>query len=85
MTACGPVTREQAERSCIRDAELAAQPRGTVGLGVVSGPGGTRTAAGISFEVSGDYIMGRDPEEVYRSCVYRRSGQLPSVPLSAQQ
>ena len=40
LAACGPVPVEQAERSCLRDAELAQRPRGEVAIGV--GTGGPR-------------------------------------------
>lgn len=82
LAACGPVPVEEAERICVRDTRDTV-PRSRVGLGVVSGPGGTHTAAGISFELSSDAITGRSPEQVYQACVQRRSGQLPTRPLSA--
>ncbi|PTX51038.1 hypothetical protein IQ03_01754 [Gemmobacter caeni] len=77
LAACGPVSREAAERSCFRQAQLAAKPRGEIAMGATSdGP-----VARMEIEVSSDYLAGRDPAQLYESCVYRQSGQLPSQPL----
>ena len=85
LAGCGPVPVDQAERSCLRDARLAERPRTEVGVGIASdGDGGTRSFGSLSFEVSGDYLMGRDPADVFANCVIRRSGQPPSVPLHDQ-
>ncbi|MCX7888200.1 MAG: hypothetical protein N2422_00535 [Rhodobacteraceae bacterium] len=80
LAACGPVTREQAERECLERARLAAGPRGTVAVGASNrGP-----YASADIHVSAEYIQGRDPSEVYASCVLARSGQPPAVPLHAR-
>ena len=34
--------------------------------------------------MTSDYIMGRDPSEVFTRCVVNRSGQMPTRPLTAQ-
>ncbi|MDQ1847576.1 hypothetical protein Q9299_04680 [Gemmobacter fulvus] len=78
LAACGPVSREAAERSCFQQARLAQQPRGEIGIGA-SSDGGAITR--FEMDISSDYVMGRDPAQVYDSCVYRQSGQLPSQPL----
>ena len=78
LAACGPVPLEQAERICMEDADLATGPRGSVGVGVGSGG---RTFGSFEMSVSSDYVMGRDPADVYATCVQRRSGQPPSRPL----
>lgn len=80
LSACGPVTRVQAERECYEQARLAERPRGVVALGAGSG-GHTWGGAGIT--ISSDYLLGRDPEKVWQNCVHRRSGELPSRPYSA--
>ena len=80
LAACGPVPVEQAERACMDSARLAERPRGNVELGVGVGNGGPRTMGRVEIDVSSDYIMGRDPSQVYQSCVLRRSGQLPTRP-----
>ncbi|MDB6178496.1 hypothetical protein PAF17_13415 [Paracoccus sp. Z330] len=85
VSACGPVPVEQAEASCLRDAELAARPRGEVRMGVLAGSGGYQGVAGqIDLDVSTDYLAGRDPSDVYNKCVIRRSGQYPTRSLHDQ-
>ena len=83
LSACGPVPVDQAERSCLRSAELAQRPRGEVALGIGVG-GGTRAMGRVDVEVSSDYLMGRDPSEVFNRCVVNQSGQLPTTPLDSQ-
>ena len=78
LSACGPMTVAQAERECFQRARLTSSPRGTVAVGVGSGG---RTRAGISLEVTSDFLMGRDPSAVYDACVMQKSGQPPSRPL----
>jgi hypothetical protein len=81
LAACGPITVEQAERQCFERARLAQQPRGEVGIGITS----NGDAAGVlELEVSGDYLMGRDPSAVYETCVMAKSGEPPSRPLYAR-
>lgn len=84
VASCGPVPVDRAEQSCLRDADLAERPRGTVALGVGGGSGGTRGFGSVGFEISGDYLRGRDPAQVYADCVMRRSGQAPTRPYVTQ-
>jgi hypothetical protein len=77
LVACGPIDVLQAEDICLRDAQLAAQPRGEIGIGV--GSGGVRGS--FEMTVSSDYLLGRDPSEVFNACVYQKSGQFPTRPL----
>lgn len=79
--ACGPMTVQEAERQCFERARLAQQPRGEVSFGVNSNG---KAAAGLEVEVSGDYLMGRDPAAVYETCVMSKSGEPPSRPLYAR-
>ncbi len=77
LAACGPVSLAQAERECYDRAWRAERPRGAVAVGA-SNHGGF---AGIQLDVSSDYLAGRDPSQVYDSCVYNRTGgQMPSRP-----
>ena len=78
LSACAPMTREAAERECFQRARLTASPRGAVAVGIGSGG---RRRAGLSLEVSSDFLMGRDPAAVYDACVLQKSGQPPSRPL----
>ncbi|MFB2593398.1 hypothetical protein ACEYYB_00980 [Paracoccus sp. p4-l81] len=80
LAACGPVPVDQAERQCLSDARLAQQPRGEVAVGINSSG---NLASRVKVSVSSDYLMGRDPSQVYIDCVYRRSGQFPRTPLGA--
>lgn len=78
VSACGPVSVEQAEKACFERARLAQQPRGSVGVGVNS----DGKAAGLfDVQVSSDFLQGRDPSAVYDQCVVQKSGQVPSRPL----
>lgn len=78
LAACGPTSVPQAERECFERARLAAAPRGEVGFGV--GSDGS-SGGNLSLSVSSDFLMGRDPSQVYDSCVYQKSGQPPNRPL----
>ena len=78
LAACGPIPRAEAERQCYERARMAMQPRGEVRMGMNSELG---AVAGFEIAVSSDYIQGRDPAQVYDSCVYQRSGEMPSRPL----
>lgn len=78
LAACGPVSRDEAERTCFERARLAQQPRGEVGFGMASNGD---TAGNLELTITSDYIQGRDPAALYDACVYQKSGQLPSQPL----
>lgn len=73
LIACGPVTLDQAERACAPRAHLAAKPQTSVGMRLNSD--GT-TQIGGSFGISTDYLEGRDPNDVFRACVQKQSGQV---------
>ncbi|WP_299363222.1 hypothetical protein [uncultured Paracoccus sp.] len=84
LAACGPVSVAQAERSCLDDARLAAGPRTHIAVGIGSDGHSVRPSGGVAVELSGDYVMGRDPAEVFDRCVLRRSGEMPTRPLAEQ-
>ncbi|MEO5621501.1 MAG: hypothetical protein ACOH2M_02010 [Cypionkella sp.] len=77
LAACGPISRTQAERECLPQAQVAEHPRGTVGLGI--GSDGKTHVRG-ELNISSDYLQGRDPNQVYTNCVVRRSGEYPLRP-----
>ncbi|SMO37087.1 hypothetical protein [Paracoccus laeviglucosivorans] len=81
LAACAPIPVERAQQVCLASARDATGPRTEMGVGV-----GSHGARGgyVQVGVSSDYIMGRDPSQVYQDCVLRRSGQLPTVPLYDQ-
>lgn len=81
LSACGPISVQEAERQCFERARLAQQPRGEIAVGVGSNG---RAAAGLELNVSSDYLMGRDPAAVYETCVISKSGEPPSRPLYAR-
>lgn len=76
LAACGPriYTPEEAAQECEQRARAAQGPTGAVTLGASSnsGPFGS-----VAVGVTGDYLAGRDPTQVYRECVVRRTGQEP--------
>ncbi len=77
LAACGPVTPERAAVRCEERARAAQGPSGNVTIGVNS-ESGPYTRAEIG--VSADYLQGRDPLEVYRSCVVGLTGAEPYRP-----
>lgn len=81
LAACDPIPVDQAERACVEDARLAKHPRGTIGLGMGSGG---RAAATGSVTISSDFLLGRDPADVFNACVRARAGTLPTRPLQDQ-
>lgn len=78
LAACGPVSVQQAEQECLPKARLAQQPRGEVAVGVdTNGRIGSRA----EVTVTSDFLLGRDPNAVFETCVIQRSGALPSRPF----
>jgi len=80
ISACGPMDLDQAEKACIPDAQLAQHPRGSVALGMGSDG---QAGASITLGLSADYLMHRNPNDVYAACVHQRAGQAPTRPFSA--
>ncbi|QQA45034.1 hypothetical protein FHY64_16050 [Pelagovum pacificum] len=76
VAACGPVSPEQASRRCEDRARAAEGPQGSVTVGMNSRSGGF---GGAEVSVSSDYLRGRDPLAVYRSCVYDLTGEVPAT------
>lgn len=80
LAACGPMSPEQAAQHCEDRARAATGPTGSVTVGVSNkGP-----VLGAEIGISEDYLRGRDPYEVYETCVRQRSGQGPIRPLSLE-
>lgn len=78
MAACGPIPLADAERQCYSQARLADRPRGEVAIGMGSDG---KVRGGLEMTVTSDYIMGRDPSQVYDRCVFNKTGgQMPSRP-----
>ncbi|NEY90774.1 hypothetical protein [Tabrizicola oligotrophica] len=81
LAACGPVPVQEAERLCVEKANEALHPRGELALGV--GSAGKPVGA-LDVTISTDFLLGRDPGQVFDACVKARSGQFPSRPLADQ-
>lgn len=81
LAACAPLPVDQAERICRDSARDALGPRTRAGFGV--GSEGVRGGF-IEVGISSDYVMGRDPSQIFQECVQRRSGQMPTRPLYEQ-
>ncbi len=76
LAGCGPMSLERAEQVCRDKARLAERPRGEAYVGASN----SGAVSGFEIEISSDFIQGRDPSQVYDSCVYQKSGKLPSRP-----
>ena len=68
-----PLPPEVAARVCADRTGLAQRPRGTVGIGVGSGG----LSSGVGVTVSPDFLMRRDPRDVYDACMIERAGFPP--------
>jgi len=79
LASCGPVSPQKAADICEHRARAATGPTGAIGVGVSSGG---KVGGAVEVGVTSDYIYGRDPYEVYDSCVRQMSGQGPIRPLN---
>jgi hypothetical protein len=79
LAACAPlpVDPEQVAQDCEERARAAQGPTGTLTIGANSRSGPSVEG---SIGVTGDFLAGRDPLQVYSSCVYQRTGQAPIRP-----
>lgn len=78
LTACAQtVSPERAYERCAERARLAAQPRGSIGIG--AGSGGTST--NLQLTITSDFLQGRDPQLVYENCFRDLTGSGPTQPL----
>ncbi len=78
LAACGPSSPEQAAKFCEDRARSALGPTGFAGISQRS-DGSTRRQ--LELSVTSDFLLGRDPYQVYDSCVRQQSGQGPIRPL----
>ncbi len=77
LAACGPMSPDRAANLCEDRARAALGPTGEVGIGI----GSNGTKGSVEIGVTSDYLQGRDPYEVYDSCVRQKTGQGPIRPL----
>ncbi|WP_239450504.1 hypothetical protein [Loktanella sp. S4079] len=77
--ACSPTppTPEEAAQRCEKRAQAAQAPTGGVTVGMNSETG---MSTGIEIGLSADFLRGRDPFEVYESCVIDLTGEPPIRP-----
>jgi hypothetical protein len=76
LAACAPVPVDpnRAADLCEARARAAQGPTGRVGVGVNSNSG---SFTNVEVGVTGDFLAGRDPNEVYEDCVFDRTGAAP--------
>ncbi len=76
-SACTPITPERAADRCEERARAAQGPEvgATVGANSNSGP-----FASVGISISADALRGRDPLDVYESCVLELTGEPPIRP-----
>ncbi len=77
LLGCTKIPVARAETICHQRVQDARPVSGSVGLGVRNGK--PATAYDVKLGISTDTF--RDPNEVYKSCVYRYSGELPQKSL----
>lgn len=77
VAACGPMSADRAADLCEDRARAATGPTGEIGIGIGSGG----TSGSVEIGVTSDYLQGRDPYQVYDSCVRQKTGQGPIRPL----
>lgn len=78
IAACGPISPERAADQCEERARDALGPTGEARIGT----GTNGTSVGLTIGITSDFIKGRDPQDVYQSCVLQKTGQAPIRPLS---
>lgn len=78
LSACVPITPERAAAECQERAQAATGPTGSFGIGINSERG---TVINGEITITSDFITGRDPYELYDSCVREKTGQGPIRPL----
>ncbi len=78
LSACGPMSMEQAESQCFLRARQAVNPLAGSSVGM-----GTKGLYldNVQLSVSSDFLRGSDPSSVYDTCVIQKTGQLPTRPL----
>ncbi|PHQ83132.1 MAG: hypothetical protein COB65_07615 [Thalassobium sp.] len=80
LAACGPqppIDPLRAAEICEDRARAAQGPTGSVTVGVNSNTGPNTD---VEIGLSSDFLAGRDPLEVYRSCVVQKTGAEPVRP-----
>lgn len=84
LSACAkpkPISVEQAMAQCTEKAAKSVKPNINVDVGIGVGHR-VRTGVGIGIELTPDYLLGRDPHEVYETCVVAKSGEKPTKKMT---
>lgn len=79
LAACDvpPPDPERVAQDCEERARAAQGPTGNITIGANSNSGPFTEA---TIGVTSDFLLQRDPNEVYSECVFRRTGQAPFRP-----
>lgn len=77
LAACSPPTPEQAAARCEERARSAQAPDVGITIGASSNDG---PFASGNISLSSDFLRGRDPLEVYETCVIELTGEPPIRP-----
>lgn len=72
-----PPDPEVVARECEERARAAQGPTGSVTIGTNSNTG---PYSGVEVGITSDFLLGRDPNEVYAECVQSRTGAAPIRP-----
>lgn len=78
LIGCGQITPQAAADRCEDRARAAQGPEIGLTMGANSNSG---PFASGSISITSDAIRGRDPVEVYESCVFGLTGELPIRPV----
>lgn len=81
FASCGPIDPGLAADQCEERARQADGPFGELQVGTLRG----RAAGSFEVGITSDYLSGRDPFEVYDTCVRAKTGQGPVRPLILQR
>ncbi len=80
LGACAPAPVARAEAICRDQLPPASGVSGTARIGVASDGTTTRLVRRVDLDIDAG-LGGRDPETVWRNCVLRQSGELPTRPF----
>lgn len=72
-----PPDPERVAQICEERARAAQGPTGRVAVGTNSNNG---PFSSVEVGITSDFILGRDPNEVYSNCVFQRLGEAPFRP-----
>lgn len=80
LNACIAQDTRRAEHECYEKARNAQSPTGKIDLGVGNKAG---FISRLDLTISSDFLSGADPNDVYNSCMWQKTGQAPKRPFSS--